>query len=72
MNEKIRKPGAIILEDFHTSRENDDDTAVTRSRNGNVDIAFPTSRMHVIQRIGPEYRTRPHGLRDAGKLIAES
>lgn len=74
LNENIRKPVAVILEEFHTSRGRFDDAAVTRSRSINVDIAcfilsHPLPRTHVIQRIECEYRTRPHGLRDAGKLI---
>lgn len=40
LNEKIRKPAAVILEEFHTSRGRfDDDAAMTCPRNINVDIA---------------------------------
>ena len=77
LNEKtIRKPSAVILEEFHTSCGRFDDAAgVMHPRNINDDIAcsliliHPLSGMHVIQRIEREYRTRPHGLRNAGKLI---
>lgn len=75
MNDKIRKPATVILE-FHTfrGRFDDDDAVATRSRNINADIACSfilshPSRTHVIQRIVHEYRTQPHEVSDAGKLI---
>lgn len=77
-SEKIRKPAAVILEVFHTSRAwFDDDVAMIRLRvDGKADIARPfnfshpfPARTHVIRRSGRELRTRPYGLRDAGKLI---
>jgi len=48
---------------------------MTRAKNINADIvcssvlSHPLPRTHVIQRIEHEYRTRPHRLVDAGKLI---